>query len=220
MTNTVLPQGGLSFERFLVTMEGETEPLVALDRTIAPGQCLALMGPSGRGKSTILLSIAGFAPVWAVHSGIIRIDGERIDDAPPERRRLGLMLQDDLLFPHLSVGGNLLFGLSPKTAGRRERRRIVEEALAEAGLGGLFDRAPGELSGGQRSRISLLRTILSEPRALLLDEPFSKLDVASRAAIRNFVFETARAKALPVLLVTHEPRDAEAADAEILMLPL
>jgi putative thiamine transport system ATP-binding protein len=208
----------LRFADFVLTLRGETQPLLSLDRDIAPGQCLAIMGASGRGKSTLLLAIAGFAPPWARTTGSISMDGTRLDDLPPEQRHMGLMLQDDLLFPHLCVGDNLLFGLTSALKGRAERRHRVEMALAEAGLGGLFTRAPGSLSGGQRSRVSLLRTLLSEPRALLLDEPFSKLDGTTRGTIRALVFEAAQARGLPVLLVTHELRDAAAAGAEIITL--
>jgi putative thiamine transport system ATP-binding protein len=208
----------LHLRQVSLTLVGETAPFIQLDRSIAPGECLAIMGGSGRGKSTLLLSIAGFAPAWAQASGTIEMAGIRLDTLRPEQRRLGLMLQDDLLFPHLNVGDNLLFGLVPTVRGHKERRRQVETAMAEAGLGGLFDRAPDSLSGGQRSRASLLRTLLSEPRALLLDEPFSKLDDTTRGAIRSLVFDAARARGLPVLLVTHDIRDAEAANAEIVTL--
>jgi putative thiamine transport system ATP-binding protein len=213
------PGKEMRFLGYSVTLDGENRPLLLLDCTIEPGACLAIMGASGRGKSTILSLIAGFKPVWARAEGAIHIGAARIDHLPPEERRLGLMLQDDLLFPHLTVGGNLLFGLGPRIAGRAARRAVVEEALASAGLGGFFDRKPEALSGGQRSRVSLLRSLLAEPRALLLDEPFSKLDIATRGRIRDFVFDEARRRGLPVLLVTHDIRDAEAAEASIITLP-
>jgi len=208
----------LVLEEFSVTLRGEANPLVRLDCRIEAGECLALMGPSGRGKSTILLAIAGFAPEWASVSGRIVIGTERIDLLPPERRRLGFLFQEDLLFPHLTVAGNLLFALGPDLVGRRARRSAVEEALATAGLAGLADRAPATLSGGQRSRVALLRTLLARPRALLLDEPFSKLDRRTKAQIRELVFTEARRRALPMVLVTHDPADAEAAGASIVEL--
>jgi putative thiamine transport system ATP-binding protein len=130
----------------------------------------------------------------------------------PEKRRVGLLFQDDLLFPHLSVAGNLGFGLKPGP----NRARIIEAALADAGLAGFGQRDPATLSGGQRARVSLLRVLLSEPEALLLDEPFSKLDPALRAQFRNFVFDSARQAGLAVLLVTHDFEDAKAAGGPIL----
>jgi putative thiamine transport system ATP-binding protein len=210
---------GLHFEDFSVTLSGQPEPVVTLNRTIAPGACLALMGGSGRGKSTILSAVAGFIPAWATIAGRLWLDGRRIDDQPVQARRLGLMFQDDLLFPHLTVAGNLLFALPPRIHARTERRQRVEEALVQAGLAGFADRPPQVLSGGQRSRVALLRTLLSEPRALLLDEPFAKLDQATRRQIRELVFAEARRRALPVLLVSHDERDAEAAGAEVVLLP-
>jgi putative thiamine transport system ATP-binding protein len=115
------------------------------------------------------------------------------------------------------VGDNLAFGLKPG-GGRAERRRRVEEALAAAALAGLASRDPATLSGGQRARAALLRTLLAEPRALLLDEPFGKLDRSLRGEVRRFVFERARARALPVLLVTHDAEDADAAGGAVIVL--
>jgi putative thiamine transport system ATP-binding protein len=185
-----------------------------LDLTIAPGTVTTLMGPSGSGKSTLLSFCGGFLDQSAfAASGIVRIGAERIDGLPAERRRIGLLFQDALLFPHLSVGGNLLYGL-PRSAAR-SRREIIESALTQAGLAGYADRDPATLSGGQRARVALLRTLLAEPRALLLDEPFSKLDAALRAEIRTFIFDHVRACSLPTLLVTHDAADAEAANGAL-----
>ncbi|MEO0821223.1 MAG: ATP-binding cassette domain-containing protein [Pseudomonadota bacterium] len=205
---------GLALEGLGVRL-GE-EQLVAVDTAIAPGEIVTVMGPSGSGKSTLLAAITGtLAPAFRLE-GRIRLDGRDITALAPEARGVGILMQDDVLFPHLSVGANLAFGLSRAVRGRAGRRARVEAALAEAGLEGFAARDPATLSGGQRARVALMRTLLSDPRALLLDEPFSKLDTERRAQIRSFVFERARRERLPVLLVTHDPEDARAAGGRIL----
>lgn len=188
--------------------------LVALDAHVAPGEVLTIMGPSGSGKSTALGAIMGTLPAEFRVSGRILIGGRDVTDAPTRARRIGLLFQDDVLFPHLSVAGNLGFGLPAHVPGP-DRRERIETALAQAGMAGFGDRDPATLSGGQRARVALMRTLLAEPEALLLDEPFSRLDTALRDQIRSFVLTTARAKGLPVLLVTHDPADAIAAGGRI-----
>jgi putative thiamine transport system ATP-binding protein len=124
---------------------------------------------------------------------------------PIQQRRIGLLFQDDLLFPHMTVRDNLLFAL-PRGE-RHQRVAAADAALAEAGLAGFGERIPASLSGGQRSRVSLLRALLAQPRALLLDEPFSKLDAALRAQMREFTFATLRDRRVPTVLVTHDEDD-------------
>ncbi|SMF06998.1 putative thiamine transport system ATP-binding protein [Tistlia consotensis] len=182
-----------------------------LDLTVPPGEVVTLMGPSGVGKSSLLDFVCGTLDPAFEASGRVRLAGRELTGLPPERRAVGILFQDDLLFPHLSVAENLAFGIPPSVRGRRRRRARVAEALAEAGLAGFESRDPATLSGGQRARVALFRTLLAEPRALLLDEPFGKLDVALRDRVRRFVFDHARARALPTLLVTHDPADARAA---------
>ncbi|MBZ8133914.1 ATP-binding cassette domain-containing protein [Afifella sp. IM 167] len=207
---------GLHLHRVAIGLAGRR--LLALDRLISPGEVLTVMGPSGSGKSTLLAFVAGFLdPVFAAE-GKVLIDGEDVTGLAAEERRLGLLFQDPLLFPHLSVGANLLFGLDPARAGRAERRRAVEAALAEVGMEGFFPRDPATLSGGQKARIALLRTLLARPRALLLDEPFSRLDAELKGQVRDLVFEEAAKRGLPVLLVTHDPADAEAAGGPVIDL--
>jgi putative thiamine transport system ATP-binding protein len=190
----------------------------SLDLVVPPGTAATIMGPSGSGKSTLLAFIGGFLDPAFTAAGRVGIDGADITRLPAERRRVGILFQDDLLYPHLSVGGNLAFGLTAAVRGRRERRRQVEAALAEAGLAGFADRDPATLSGGQRARVALLRTMLAAPRALLLDEPFAKLDAALRQEFRSLVFARAAAQRLPTLLVTHDPADAEAAGGPVVAL--
>jgi putative thiamine transport system ATP-binding protein len=191
--------------------------LLRVDLTAHPGEIVTVIGPSGCGKSTLLRHIAGVLPPAFRAEGRMLLDGRPLDSVAPEDRRIGLLFQDDLLFPHLSVGGNLLFALRGG-GGRAARRARAEAALAEAGLAGFFDRDPATLSGGQRARVALLRVLMAEPRALLLDEPFSKLDPALRRQIRNLVFEGARRLALPALLVTHDAEDAREAAGPVIDL--
>ncbi|MEM1234819.1 MAG: ATP-binding cassette domain-containing protein [Pseudomonadota bacterium] len=189
--------------------------LIKLDACVAPGAILSVMGPSGVGKSTILAAITGTLPPEFRFTGLISLNGRTLNGLAPETRRVGILFQDHLLFPHLSVGQNLGFGLPRKTMNRRDR---VADALAEIGLEGFSARDPATLSGGQRARVALMRTLLAEPEALLLDEPFSRLDAELRGKMRELVFERARALSLPVLLVTHDLADAEAAGGEIIRL--
>lgn len=170
---------------------------------VEPGEVLALMGQSGSGKSSILAWLTGTLDSRLHARGSVSLGHTRLDGVPTERRHLGLMLQQDYLFPHMSVGDNLLFGL--RGGDRTGRRRRVEASLAGAGLPGMAARDPATLSGGQRARVSLLRTLLSEPCALLLDEPFARLDTTLREQIRTFTWQAA--SALPVLLVTHDLAD-------------
>ena len=204
---------GLRLDRLTVALDGRE--LVALDERVGPGEVLTVMGPSGSGKSTLLSVLIGAAPRGFAVFGAVRLDGADLAGLGPRERRIGILFQDDLLFPHLSVAGNLAFALPPAHRGRAERRARVEAALEAAGLSGLGDRDPATLSGGQRSRVALMRTLLSEPRALLLDEPFARLDADLRRQIRSFVFERIRERRLPAILVTHDAEDARAASGRV-----
>ena len=177
---------------------------------VAPGEVLTLMGPSGCGKSYLLAALAGVLPP----GGPIRLTGDillgthRLTPLPPQERGVGILFQDDLLFAHLTVADNLMFGMPAHLKGMAARQTRAHEALAEVGLEAQADKLPGALSGGQKARVSLLRALLAEPRALLLDEPFSRLDKPLRAAFRTLVFERLRTQAIPALLVTHDEEDA------------
>ena len=203
----------LQLENIHISLEGKQ--LLALNAEISGGEVLTVMGPSGVGKSSLLAYLAGFlAPVFEA-SGLILLDGEVINELPAEQRNVGLLFQDALLFPHLSVGGNLRFAL-PATVQDKEAR--IEQALVSIGLEGFAERDPETLSGGQRSRVALQRLLLSEPKAVLLDEPFSRLDTHLRREVREFVFAGLKAAGLPAIMVTHDAEDADAAGGRVIQL--
>jgi putative thiamine transport system ATP-binding protein len=205
--------GDLTLQDLQVTLGGVA--IARADLTVRAGEIVTIMGPSGSGKSTLLAAVLGnLAPGFAL-SGRILLDGADITDRSIRDRRIGILFQDDLLFPHLSVGGNLGLALPRRITGAARQARIAA-ALAEAGLDGFAPRDPATLSGGQRARVALIRTLLAEPRALLLDEPFARLDLGLRAQIRAQVFDHIRRAGLPTLLVTHDPADAEAAQGPVL----
>ena len=207
---------GLTLDKVEIALDGAT--LIKVSASIAPGKVLTLMGESGSGKSSLLDYVAGFLKPAFTASGRILLDGKEITCLPPQDRHVGLMFQSPLLFSHMSVGQNLMFALPPEIRGRRERLGAAEAALKAVGLDGYANRDPATLSGGQQTRVALTRMMLAKPKAMLLDEPFSSLDQQRRAEIRDLVFTTAREKKLPVLLVTHDQEDAEAAEGEIIRL--
>ncbi|MCZ4282232.1 ATP-binding cassette domain-containing protein [Kiloniella laminariae] len=189
------------------------------DLEIQPGEITTIMGPSGCGKSSLLSFISGTLAKDFTVDGRVCLGQRDITDSPPEQRHIGMLFQEDLLFPHLSVGENLGFGIPAVVRQKTDRKMLIEQALEEAGLSGFADQDPATLSGGQRARVAVMRTLLSRPSALLLDEPFSKLDSALRERFRTFVFDHARAHNLPTLLVTHDPEDARSAEGVILNMP-
>lgn len=206
----------LKLENISLKIDGK--PLFrALNLEVKAGQVMTMMGPSGCGKSSLLSHLCGTLPAIFQTSGKIWLNGRELNEVSPHERKLGILFQDDLLFPHLSVGENLAFAL-PQKIKRTERGEKIELALEEIELSGMSARDPASLSGGQRARVALMRTLLAEPEALLLDEPFSKLDQELRGRFRNLVFAHVEKKQLPTLLVTHDPIDAEAAGGDILAL--
>ena len=187
--------------------------LLAVDAHVRPGEVLTVMGPSGSGKSTLLALVAGFLDPAFAATGRVVLNGRDLSGLRPEQRRIGLLFQDALLYPHLSVGGNLLFGL---VAAVLAVPAGAQEALREVGLEGCFDRDPATLSGGEQARVALARTLLSRPEALLLDEPFSRLDADRRQAVRTLVFGLVRERGVPAMLVTHDRADADAAGGPVI----
>jgi putative thiamine transport system ATP-binding protein len=180
--------------------------------SIGAGEIAALMGPSGCGKSSLLSYIAGDIELPLFGTGNVILNGIELAPLQPAERRIGRMFQDDLLFPHMSVGGNVLFGMSGE---RREDR--MSKALADVGLAGFENRFPASLSGGERQRVALMRALMAEPRAMLLDEPFNRLDAELREAMRELTFSRIREAGIPCLLVTHD-RDDAPPDARLLQI--
>lgn len=176
--------------------------------SVARGEILTLMGPSGSGKSTLFAWLVGALSADFHAHGELWLDDQRLDTRPVEKRGIGILFQDALLFDHFSVGQNLMLALPAQI--RTARRERVEQALASAGLAGFYTSDPATLSGGERSRVSLLRALLAQPRALLLDEPFSRLDKSLRVTFREWVFAEVRALNIPVVLVTHDEEDIPA----------
>jgi len=210
---------GLQFNNVVIRLDGRI--LLSLNTTVLPGETLTLMGPSGSGKSSLLAYVGGFLDPVFEAEGDIFLNDKRIDQLPAQQRRTGILFQDPLLFPHMSVGENLLFALSTSGGtGEQKSQRIAQakEALAQVELAGFFARDPATLSGGQKARVALVRVLLSKPSALLLDEPFSKLDAQLRDQIRKLVFSEARRQNLPTVLVTHDAADAKAARGEVINL--
>lgn len=184
---------------------GNTPLVRGLLLDVPAGVVHTVMGDSGSGKSSLLAAVCGtLAPVFSL-DGSVTLNGQRIDMLPTERRRVGILFQDDLLFAHMTVRENLLFAVPPGP--RAQREAAVTQALADLELPGFAHADPATLSGGQRSRVSLMRALLAQPQALLLDEPFSRLDAALRQRMRDFVFATVRARGIPALLVTHDQAD-------------
>lgn len=172
---------------------------------VPPGVVHTVMGASGSGKSSLLAAVCGtLAPAFDF-DGRVTLNGRRVEGLPTEQRRVGILFQDDLLFAHMTVRENLLFAVPPGP--RAAREAAVAQALADLELPGFSDADPATLSGGQRGRVALMRALLAQPQALLLDEPFSRLDAALRERMREFVFSTVRARQIPVLLVTHDETD-------------
>jgi iron(III) transport system ATP-binding protein len=186
---------------------GRNTVLRDLDLSLETGQIACLLGASGCGKTSVLRAIAGFEPL---DRGAIRLDGRQLSDrdtrVAPEHRRVGMMFQDYALFPHLSIAANVGFGLRREPpAGRRQR---VREMLALVGMSGLDERYPHELSGGQQQRVALARALAPEPALLLLDEPFSNLDVDARERLAFELRDLLKASGHTALVVTHNQAEA------------
>lgn len=195
---------------------GGRKVVADLSLVVEAGQVTCLLGPSGCGKSTTLRMIAG---VETPDSGRILIDGAEVfgpgRNLPPEARGVGLMFQDFALFPHLTVAGNVAFGLA-RDAAHRQRR--VDELLEKVNLAGFGPKHPHELSGGEQQRVALARALAPRPRVMLMDEPFSGLDNRLRDGIRDATLDILKEEGAAVLLVTHEPEEAMRMADEIALM--
>ncbi|TMS83320.1 ATP-binding cassette domain-containing protein [Pseudoalteromonas sp. S554] len=194
------------------------EQLLSLNEQVKGGEILTIMGPSGSGKSSLLNWLTGTLPNGFSANGEVWLNGENINNLPAHLRHIGVLYQDALLFSHLSVSGNIAFAM-PK-GNKKQRLEKIEHALEQVGLKGMANRHPDNLSGGQQARVALLRMLLSEPKAILLDEPFSKLDTQLRVDTRQLVFSQIREHKLPAIMVTHDHSDAEAANGKLITLNL
>src|SRR5574341_495602 len=193
---------------------GEHEVVSGLSFSLARGAIGCLLGPSGCGKTTVLRCIAGFEQI---HGGEIRLAGRIVSGAgvmvPPEKRRIGMVFQDYALFPHLTVAANIAFGLRTAEAAGRGAR--VAELAELVGLAGALEKYPHEISGGQQQRVALARALAPRPELLLLDEPFSNLDVDLRERLSLEVREIIKASGATAVLVTHDQQEAFAMADEI-----
>lgn len=182
--------------------------LTVLDRCsldVAEGEIVTLLGPSGCGKTTLLRCIAGF---WAPHSGDIAIDGHDMARVPVNRRPVGVVFQSYALFPHLTVAGNVGYGLRMRGMPRAEIARRVAQALETVSLGGFGDRWPAQLSGGQQQRVAIARVLVLEPRVLLLDEPFNALDAKLRGTMQVELRQLIKRLGITAIFVTHDQEEA------------
>jgi ABC-type Fe3+/spermidine/putrescine transport system ATPase subunit len=184
---------------------GDNRVLAEISLAVDKGEILALLGPSGSGKTTVLRCLAGFE---APDSGAIRVEGKDLTRLPPERRNFGMVFQHYALFPHLTVGQNVAFGLEGRDLPRKDVERRVTEALALVDLPDFAGRRVGEISGGQQQRVALARALAPEPRVLLLDEPLSNLDPSLRERTRRELRRAIRRVGITTVLVTHEQEEA------------
>ena len=186
-----------------------------------PGETVAVIGPNGAGKTTLVKALAGLA---ALTAGRIVLEGEVLEDTrtgawvAPEKRRIGVVFQDNVLFPHLSALDNVAFGLRARGTSRSEARRVAAGWLERLDIGDRAASRPRELSGGQAQRVALARALAIDPALLLLDEPFASLDVTARRETRHELTDHLRSAGMPRVLVTHDPLDAAAVADRLVVL--
>lgn len=203
----------LTLDSLAVKKDGRT--LICVDTQVMPGSITTIMGPSGIGKSLLLAAIAGVLPAAFSYSGSVYYEDIELTAMPAHERQLGMLFQDPLLFEHMNVAQNIMFGMQQNESSKQHR---ADTLLADVGLQGYGQRAVQALSGGQQARVALLRTLASSPRAVLLDEPFSKLDMQTRQQTRRWVFDNIRQQSLPCIMVTHDEDDAVDAQGPVITI--
>lgn len=189
--------------------------LDGVDLDLAAAETVALLGPSGSGKSTLLRVVAG---IVRPDGGRVVIDGTDVTGVPTHRRSVGLVFQDEQLFPHLDVGENVAFGLRMAGVPKADRRRRAAELLETVGLGGFESRSIDRLSGGEAKRVALVRSLAPEPRVLLLDEPLTGLDLDLRMRLAGEIAGVLRATATTSLWVTHDAEEAAIVADRVVLL--
>lgn len=206
----------LSVNAFSLSL-GDKTLIKDLSFEITDGQVLSIMGPSGIGKSSLLHFLSGSLSPNLTTTGEAFLNNQALHTKSTQERKVGLLQQMPLLFPHMSIIENLLFAI-PADIKKSARIDMAQNALEKLGIPDKANALPKDLSGGQQARVALLRTLLSQPDYLLLDEPFSKLDPALRRDVRAFVLNEIRQANIPALLVTHDPEDAKAMEGDCLEL--
>ena len=209
-------KGSLALER-ITRRFGAHVAVNDISFEVPAGELLALVGASGSGKTTTLRIAAGYE---TPDSGRVLFDGRDITSFPPQKREFGMVFQHYALFPHMTVGENVAFGLEARGVSRAERREKAKGALASVGLGGADTRAIQSLSGGEQQRVALARALVIEPRVLLMDEPLSNLDPTLRQSTRDELRAMLHRVGVPALFVTHDQEDAFAIADRIALLRL
>ncbi len=206
-SEVVIENLGLSF--------GDTQVLKGIDLTIKAGEFFSFLGPSGSGKSTLLRAIAGFGPE---PTGRILIGGQDVAKLPPWERNVGMVFQSYALWPHMTVAKNVAFGLEERKVARAQIDKRVKQALDLVDLADFGERRPSQLSGGQQQRVALARTIIIEPRVLLLDEPLSNLDANLRVQMRGDILALQKKLNLTTIFVTHDQEEANTTSVRMAVL--
>ena len=209
------PTPAVSLEGVTYRYPGTQAGVFEVTLDIQPGELVVCLGPSGCGKTTLLRLVAGFLKPEA---GVIRLNGEDVSALPTRVRECGVVFQAYALFPHMRVWENVAYPLRVRDVALDERRRRAAEMLELVGLTGLSDRLPAQLSGGQQQRVALARALVFGPRALLLDEPLSALDAATRVTMRDEIRRIQRGRNIATLLITHDQDEALSLADRIVLL--